>query len=81
MKIKINKYMLSHDGKIYQADDTVDIADKKLAISLVENSNGNLELCRDDVVKAADENTEIDETAGELPDVDPIESIGKKGKK
>ena len=81
MRIKINKYMLSHDGKIYQAGDTVDIADKKLAISLVENSNGNFEFCRDDVVKASGKSTEIDETAGELPDIDPSAAIGKKGKR
>ena len=81
MKIKINKYMLSYGGKIYQAGDVVDIADKKLAIILVANSNGNLELCRDDVVKSATESVEIDETAEELPDIDLSESIGKKGKK
>ena len=81
MKIEVKRYMLSHEGKIYQAGDIVDIADKKLAIILVANSNGNLELYRDNIVNAETESTEIDETAGELPDVDLNAAIGKKGKK
>lgn len=80
MRIKINKYMLSYNGKIYQAGDEVDIADKKLAISLVENSGGNLEYSRNDLIKAAaDKSNDIYDNAVELPPVDPIESVsGKK---
>ena len=77
MKIKINRYMLSYEGKIYKAGDEVEIQDSNLAKKLVAQSKGNFEILHSDHSEK-----ETSEISG-LPDVDPAEMIdnGKRGKK
>ena len=48
MKIKINRYMLSYEGKIYKAGDEVEIQDSNLAKKLVAQSKGNFEILHSD---------------------------------
>lgn len=83
MRIKVNRYMLSYNGKIYVEGDVVDVSDKQLAINLVEKSKGNLEYCRDDIIRAANEAVESMDITGELPEIDPSDAIdnSKRGKK
>ena len=74
MRIKINRYMLSYEGKIYKAGDEVEIQDSNLAKKIVAQSKGNFEILHSDHSKI-----ETSEISG-LPEVDPAEMIdnGKK---
>lgn len=91
MKVKVKRYMISHEGQIYKEGEVVTMENKQ-AKKLVAKSKGTLEIVHADEVNndeaAAEETVETaeDETefsgGCELPDVDALAAVGgKKNKK
>lgn len=85
MKIKLKHCMLSHEGKVYEVGEILDIKDTALAKRLVSRSKGDIEFYHDTDYfnnAAGMENEGSEEIAG-LPEVDPSVAIegGKRVKK
>ena len=84
MKVKVNKFMLMHEGKLYKIGDVVDIADKNIAKRVVANSGGDFSFSDETVVveKAAENHPVEDnpkdnggEDTGGLPAADAAAAI------
>lgn len=75
MQVKVNNFMLMHDGKLYKAGDVVDIADKDTAKRVVASSGGDFSFADETVVveKAAENHpTEDDPKDNGEEDVDGL---------
>lgn len=68
MQVKVNNFMLMHDGKLYKAGDIVDIADKDTAKRVVANSGGDFSF--------ADETVVVEKAAENHPTEDDLKDNG-----